>query len=530
MVPSGNEDEPLDGSDEENQPADVSFVGLREIELAAPAKYADYLGARPGAGKGLVYEVAAVARGGARLAAPDAVRCAEASRLAACPFASLLRDGSPFALWACEGDLLVFLEFGDKAPLWSDGPQDASMLAGVKVGSRLVTTSVATARAWAATAAPPGDASVVLCCGGADASGGDALHAAFRRLGVRSTYGARWLRGVAEGPDAAARFAAAAAVAAALAPDDGAAARASAARTYVCDGACAALAGDLARSLPRVALAFCYRNLEPFLESRRDGDRPWGSEAPGDRVATLATSPALAAALRRGDPPLATFSSRGLAEDAAAWLDDARDWSELCQARSRAAVDDAVSRAPALRYDDLLGAARDAGDGGEGDVLVGDTRHDVLAAALRHLLRCFRCDEYGAVDVAADGNRAVLERAAAALRDTRRRDAARAGATAPPRPTSPLHGAAARGFDDAPAPGLADGDRAVARACVEAAKAVLGVPLTLVDGGCLFPNTVGIKGRPAPDAPALDRPPTLPAAARSGGLCSWLSAKLRQWF
>jgi hypothetical protein len=56
------------------------------------------------------------------------------------------------------------------------------------------------------------------------------------------------------------------------------------------------------------------------------------------------------------------------------------------------------------------------------------------------------------------------------------------------------------------------------------------VPLTLVDGGCLFPNTVGIKGRPAPDAPALDRPPTLPAAARSGGLCSWLSAKLRQWF
>ena len=532
---SGNEDEPLEELDsDEEGPVGVAYVG--DVELAPrPAKYADYLGAKPGRGKCLVYEVAAVVRDGRARETTEVVKCAETSRLAACPFGQVVRPGSPFALWSVEAqDVLVFLEFEDKASLWGDGPLDSEMVRRVKVGSRLITASVATACDWAAAAdahafLKSGRCAVVATTGSA-ACGGDVLHAAFRRLDVQSTLGARWLARLrlGAGETIMRRFLACAAVDVALG-----AAPAAASFAFVCDDCVAALAEGLAKDFPRVALAFMYRSLEPTLEARAaredeaagddDGDGRWRSLPRPARVGALDVlplkAPLLEAALRRGDLPVADFASRRAAETAVVWLDDVHQWLSLSQKKRRANSDDAVARALVVRCEDFLGVpvndGADAGD--EDDVMVGDTRHDVLASALRHLVRCFQCDDYGAVDVTDDANRAILARAAAAFPADE--------------PTSPLH--AADDDDDAAAAAatVADADRVVARACVDAARGVLGLPVKAVDGGrnCLLPRSVGIKGATIKDAPEYDAPPTLPAAARDGGICSWLTAKLRAW-
>ena len=46
--------------------------------------------------------------------------------------------------------------------------------------------------------------------------------------------------------------------------------------------------------------------------------------------------------------------------------------------------------------------------------------------------------------------------------------------------------------------------------------------------GVAYVGDVELAPRPAKYAD-YDAPPTLPAAARDGGICSWLTAKLRAW-
>ena len=132
------------------------------------------------------------------------------------------------------------------------------------------------------------------------------------------------------------------------------------------------------------------------------------------------------------------------------WFDAVVSWLTLVQRRHDEQLDDPVTRAVAIRYDDFVAEA---------------SREDVLVAALRHLGGFFETDGDVAKAVAVFD---VDSQAGSAM--TR-------------------HSAA---------PFLTDADRTLARRCVADAAKVLKLPLKALDGGAnlLLPNSLGATDCP----------------------------------
>ena len=227
------------------------------------------------------------------------------------------------------------------------------------------------------------------------------------------------------------------------------------------------LADIVAVDFPKSTMCFMYRSAEKVMDSfgrllcagddaaTVEAERAdWRSTPALMRVATLPMLPLYATALEdaatAGSLPFGEASRAKVAMEFCKWFDAVVSWLTLVQRRHDEQLDDPVTRAVAIRYDDFVAE---------------ESREDVLVAALRHLGGFFETDGDVAKAVAVFD---VDSQAGSAM--TR-------------------HSAA---------PFLTDADRTLARRCVADAAKVLKLPLKALDGGAnlLLPNSLGATDCP----------------------------------
>ena len=439
-----------------------------------------------GLGKALVYTLEEVDRtdhpagkgpGGPGKCCSEFLSCSESRQQ--CKFESIVKEGSPFVLYATEKDKLVFLEFDDKDALWAEPFLDRGARKLVKVGSRVVVCSFDTAKAWIEEhnkydVLLEGRCSFVFNCG---RCGSTLMHKALVALDVQSSSEPHWCDQLGIRAPSTPRDDTWRALVLCLALEFHLSPRPDAKRFSLNPknvGGGAFLADIVAIDFPKSTMCFMYRSCEKVMDSfgrllngsdddaAIEADRAaWAEVPPLCRVATLPLLPLYATALeeaaKAGNLPFGEASRAKVAMEFCKWFDAIVPWLQLVQKRHDENLDDPITRAVSIRYDDFVAK---------------ETREDVLVAALRHLGGFFETDGDVAKAVA------VFE-------------------------TNSQAGSAMTAH--ASAPFLTDQDKSLARRCVSSLEKVLKVPVKALDGGAnlLLPNSLGAKDCPTYKVPEM---------------------------